>query len=92
MLVVKGNPIHIQTAGSGKLYTLHIHRKLLMVLFLLQYVYDIEKSYVNAREPEKSYSGIGISSGSQLPLSSIGIPASGFTPVPLVTNSPGMHS
>ncbi len=31
-------------------YTLHIHRQVLMVLFLL---YDIEKSYVNARMPEK---------------------------------------
>jgi hypothetical protein len=37
--------LHIHTVGGGKGYTLHIHRQLLMVLFLL---YDIEKSYVNA--------------------------------------------
>jgi hypothetical protein len=54
-----------------------------MVLFLL---YDIENSYVNAGMPEKSYSGIGISSSSQLLQSSIGIPASGVSPVPLVTD------
>jgi hypothetical protein len=35
--------------------------------------------------PEKSKSGIGISSGSQLPQSGIGIPASGVSPVALVT-------
>jgi hypothetical protein len=35
---------------------------------------------------EKSYSGIGISSGSRLLQSGIGIPASGFSPVPLVTD------
>jgi hypothetical protein len=52
-----------------------------MVLFLL---YDIKKNQVNAGIPEKSKSGIGISSGSQLPKSGIGIPASGFNPVPLV--------
>jgi hypothetical protein len=43
----KGYPVHFQTAGSGKWYTLHVHRQLLMVLFLL---YDIENSYVNAGE------------------------------------------
>jgi hypothetical protein len=54
-----------------------------MVLFM---PYDIEKSYVNAEMPaEKSYSGISISSGSQLPQSGISIPASGFSPVPLVS-------
>jgi hypothetical protein len=36
--------------------------------------------------PEKGYSDIGISSGSQLPQSGIGIPASGFNPVPLFTD------
>jgi hypothetical protein len=35
---------------------------------------------------EKSRSGIGISSGSQLSQSGIGIPASGFNPVPLLTD------
>jgi hypothetical protein len=35
--------------------------------------------------PEKSYSSIGISSGSQLLQSGIGIPASGVSPVPLLT-------
>jgi hypothetical protein len=34
--------------------------------------------------PEKSYSGIGISSGSQLFQSGIDILASGFSPIPLV--------
>jgi hypothetical protein len=33
---------------------------------------------------EKGSSGIGISSGSQLLQSGIGIPASGFSPLPLV--------
>jgi hypothetical protein len=36
--------------------------------------------------PEKSWSGISISSGSQLHQFAIGIPASGFSPVPLVTD------
>ncbi len=45
------DPMHVQTAGSEKWYTLHVHRQLLMVLFLL---YDIEKSYINAGMPEKS--------------------------------------
>jgi hypothetical protein len=54
-----------------------------MVLFLLC---DIEKSCVNAEMPEKSYSSIGISFDSQLPKSGIGIPASGFSPVSLVTD------
>jgi hypothetical protein len=40
--------------------------------------------------PEKSKSGIGISSGSQLPQSAIGIPVSGFSPVPLVTDQSGI--
>jgi hypothetical protein len=48
---------------------LHLHRRLLMVLFLL---YDAEKSYINAGMPETA-----ISSGSQLLQSGIGIPASG---------------
>jgi hypothetical protein len=64
-------------------YTLHVHRQLLMTLFLL---YDIEKSYINAGMPEKNKYGIGISSGSQLAQSGIGIPASRFSPVPLVTD------
>ncbi len=34
--------------------------------------------------------GIGISSGSQLPQSRIGIPTSGFSPVPLVTDYSGI--
>jgi hypothetical protein len=42
-------PAH--TAGCGNGYTQHVHRQLLMVLFLLD---DIEKSYVNAGMPEKS--------------------------------------
>ncbi len=45
----KGYAVHVQTAGSGKCYTLHVHRQLLMVLFLLC---DIEKSNVNAGMPE----------------------------------------
>jgi hypothetical protein len=47
--------VHVQTAGTGsekfKRFVLHVHRQLLMVLFLL---YDIEKLYVNAGMPEKS--------------------------------------
>jgi hypothetical protein len=35
--------------------------------------------------PEKSYSSIGVSSGSQLPQSGIGIPAAGVSPVLLLT-------
>ncbi len=41
---------------------------------------------INAGMPEKSQPGIGISSGSQLLQSGIGIPAPGFSPVPLVTD------
>ncbi len=41
----KGYPVHVQTANSGKWYTLHVHRHLQMVLFLL---------FVNAGMPEKS--------------------------------------
>jgi hypothetical protein len=40
--------------------------------------------------PEKTWSGIGISSGSQLLQSGIGIPASGFSPVPLGTEWSGI--
>ncbi len=40
--------------------------------------------------PEKCWFGIGISSGSQLPHSGIGILASGFSPVPLVTEKSGI--
>jgi hypothetical protein len=59
-----------------------------MVLFLLN---DMEKSYVNAGMSEcRRKVGIGISSGSQLPQSSIGIPTSGFSPVPLVTDYSGI--
>ncbi len=46
----KRDPVYDQTAGNGNWYTLHFHRQLLMVIFLL---YDIKKSYVNARMPEK---------------------------------------
>ncbi len=46
-----GNPVHVQTVGSLKWYTLHVHRQLLMVLFLQC---DNEKSYVYAGMPEKS--------------------------------------
>jgi hypothetical protein len=50
---------------------MQFYRWLLMVLSLL---YDVEFSYVNAGMPEKSLSCIGISSGSQLRQSGIGIP------------------
>jgi hypothetical protein len=40
-------------------------------------VYDVKKSEVNAGMSEKSQSGIGISSGVQLPQSGIDILASG---------------
>jgi hypothetical protein len=43
--------LYVHTPGCGKEYTLHVHRQLLMVLFLK---YDIEKSYVNAGMAEKS--------------------------------------
>jgi hypothetical protein len=43
-VVVKGYPVHVQTAVKCKNYTVHFHRPLLMVLFLLL---DVEKSYVN---------------------------------------------
>jgi hypothetical protein len=39
---------------------------------------------------QKNLSGIGISSGSQLLQSGIGIPASGFSPIPLVTDYSGI--
>jgi hypothetical protein len=42
------------------------------------------------RNSGKSWFGIGISSGSQLLQSDIGIPASGFSPVPLVTDKSGI--
>jgi hypothetical protein len=42
--------------------------------------------YRNAGMLEKSWSGIGISSSSQLPHSDIGIPASGVSSIPLVTD------
>jgi hypothetical protein len=50
-------------------------------------LYDAEKSYVNAEmlECRKKKSNIGISSGSSLPQSGIGILASGVSLVPLVT-------
>jgi hypothetical protein len=41
--------LHVHTAGCGNGYTLHVHRQVLKVLFLL---YDIEKSNVNAGMPE----------------------------------------
>jgi hypothetical protein len=47
----KGVILHVHTAGCGNGYTLHVHRQLMMVLFLK---YFIEKSYVNAGMPEKS--------------------------------------
>jgi hypothetical protein len=40
--------------------------------------------------PEKGYSSIGISSGSQLLQSGIGIPALGIKPVPLVRDFSGI--
>jgi hypothetical protein len=40
--------------------------------------------------PEKSLSGIGIFTASQLLQSGVGIPASGFCPVPLVTDQSGI--
>jgi hypothetical protein len=46
-----GYTLHVLTAVGGKNYTLHVHRQLLMVLFLL---YDIRKSYINAGMPEQS--------------------------------------
>ncbi len=43
--------MNVQTEGSGKCYTLHVHRRLVVVaLFML---HEVEKSYVNARMPEK---------------------------------------
>ncbi len=51
LAVVIEYPVHIQTEDSKKCYTLHAHRQLLRVLYLL---FDIEKSYVNAGRPEKS--------------------------------------
>jgi hypothetical protein len=56
-----------------------------MVFFVL----FIDKSYVNAEcrnVGEKLVRHLGISSGSHLPQSGIGIPAAGFSPVPLVTD------
>jgi hypothetical protein len=77
----------LQVVKSSKVkYILHVHRQLLMVLFLL---YDIEKSYVIAgmSKCRRTLSpASAISSGSHLPQSGIGIPASGFSPVPLVTD------
>jgi hypothetical protein len=64
----------LQTEGGGNGYTLHVHRRLLLVLLVL---YDVEKSYVNAGMLEKSLSGIGIFTDSQLLQFGIGVPASG---------------
>ncbi len=76
--------MHVQTTDSGKKYTLHVHRQLLMVLFLLK---DVEKSYVNAEMPEK------VSSVSAFPpvVSSVS-PASAFRhqgSVPISAALPG---
>jgi hypothetical protein len=82
----KGYTLHVHTAnvGGGKrdTHAVHFQTQRLMVLFLL---YDIEKSNPNA-----GMSGIGISSGSQLPQSGIDIPASGFSAVPMVTDYSGI--
>jgi hypothetical protein len=51
LVVEKRYTLNIQTKGSGKCYNLYIHRQLLLVFFLS---YDVEKSHVNARMPEKS--------------------------------------
>ncbi len=56
------------------LSTLHVHRRLMVVV--ISVVYDVEKSYVNAGIPEKSWFCIGIFTGSQLFQSGIGILAS----------------
>jgi hypothetical protein len=48
----KKNKHHIstlQTEGSGKWYTLYVHKRLLLMLLVL---YDMKKSYVNAGMPE----------------------------------------
>jgi hypothetical protein len=71
---------------SGKKYTLHINRRLLMVLFL---AYKMLKNHINAEMPEcqkKVSPASGISSDSKLLQSDIVIAASGLSPVALVTN------
>ncbi len=90
----KGYTLHVHTASCENGYTLYVGGKEYAPCtpqtaadgVFLQY--DIEKTYGGM--PEKNQSGIGISSGSQLPQSGIGIPASGFRPVPLVTDQSGI--
>jgi hypothetical protein len=69
----KEYPLHVQlqTTDSGKVYTLYVHRRLVVVLFLL---YEVEKSEVNEGIPEKISPATAL-----LPVvkSGIGIPASG---------------
>jgi hypothetical protein len=50
-VVVVGGERDTQCTSKLQVYTLHVHRQLLNVLFLL---YDNEKSYVNAGMSEKS--------------------------------------
>jgi hypothetical protein len=45
-----GFPVHVQTSGSRKCYILHVHGRLLMMLFFL---YDAQKSCVYAGMLEK---------------------------------------
>ncbi len=71
--------MQVHTVGGGQEYTLHVHRRLVVVLNLLC---DNDKLKVNAGMPGKSQSGIGIVAGSQLRQHS-GIRAS---PLPLVTD------
>ncbi len=63
--------LHVNAAGGEQDYTMHVHRRLMVVLNLLC---DVYKSSVNVGMPRKRESGIGILAGSQLLQSGIGIP------------------
>jgi hypothetical protein len=49
----KGYPLHVQTAGSGNLCTLHFHKRLLLVLLLIYDAGKIICKCQNVGMPEK---------------------------------------
>jgi hypothetical protein len=61
----KGYTLHVYTADDRGRYTQHFHTRLLN-LMVLNLLYDVDKSYVDAGMPRKSYSSYGILTGSRL--------------------------
>jgi hypothetical protein len=59
--------VHVQTVGSGKLYTLHVHRQLLMVLWFFSIMTECPQKV----SPASAF----------LPVVSFLSPVSGFSPV-----------